>query len=66
MNLSLAPGPTFGDVATLAAPAFTVDGIGLVAVVTGSAVTTALISIVYSFFVYRNAPDKRVSPDYIV
>ena len=46
--------------------AFTVDGIGLVAVVTGSAVSTALISIVYSFFVYRNAPDKRVSPDYIV
>ncbi|MEM7330041.1 MAG: SdpI family protein [Pseudomonadota bacterium] len=46
--------------------AFVVDGIALVAVVTGSAVSTALVSAIYSFFVYRGAPDKRVSPDYIV
>lgn len=46
--------------------AFVVNGIYLVAVVTGSAVSSALISVVYSFFVYQSAPDKRVSPDYIV
>lgn len=46
--------------------AFLVNGIGLVAVCSGGAVTAALISVVYSFFVYRGAPDKRVSPDYIV
>ena len=46
--------------------AFIVNGIGLVAVTTGTAVSCALISVVYSFFVYRSAPDKRVSPDYIV
>jgi len=46
--------------------AFIVNGIGLVFVVTGSAVSSALICIVYSFIVYRSAPDKRVSPDYIV
>ena len=46
--------------------AFIVDGIALVAMVTGSALGTALISAVYSFIVYRGAPDKRVSPDYIV
>lgn len=46
--------------------AFVIDGISVVAVVTGSAVSSALISAVYSFLVYRNAPDKRVSPDYIV
>lgn len=46
--------------------AFTVNGIALVFVVTGSAVASALISAVYSFLIYRNAPDKRVSPDYIV
>ncbi len=46
--------------------AFIVDGIALVAVATGSAVSVALISVVYSFIIYRGAPDKRVSPDYIV
>ena len=46
--------------------AFIVNGIGLVFVVTGAALGTALISAVYSFIVYRSAPDKRVSPDYIV
>lgn len=46
--------------------AFTIDGIALVFIVTGSAVSSALISMVYSFLIYRNAPDKRVSPDYIV
>jgi len=46
--------------------AFLVDGIGLVFLVTGCSVGTALISVIYSFFVYRGAPDKRVSPDYIV
>ena len=46
--------------------AFFVNGIGLVAVTTGTALSCALISVVYSFFVYRSAPDKRISPDYIV
>ncbi len=46
--------------------AFVVDGIGLVVVVTGLAVSSALISAVYSYLVYRGAPDKRVNPDYIV
>ena len=46
--------------------AFVVDGIGLVFVVTGASVGSALISAIYSFIIYRNAPDKRVSPDYIV
>ena len=46
--------------------AFIVDGIALVAVVTGSALSVALISVIYSFIIYRGAPDKRVSPDYIV
>ncbi|MEL7031193.1 MAG: SdpI family protein [Pseudomonadota bacterium] len=46
--------------------AFIVDGIALVAMVTGSAVGVALICAIYSFIVYRSAPDKRVSPDYIV
>lgn len=46
--------------------AFVVDGIALVAMVTGSAVSVALICAIYSFIVYRGAPDKRVSPDYIV
>lgn len=46
--------------------AFLVDGIAIVAVVTGSSVSAALISVIYSFIVYRSAPDKRISPDYIV
>ena len=46
--------------------AFALNGIAIVIAVTGAAVSSALISIVYSFWVYRNAPDKRVSPDYIV
>lgn len=46
--------------------AFLVDGIHLVFVVTGCSVSAALISVVYSFIIYRGAPDKRVSPDYIV
>jgi len=25
-----------------------------------------LISVIYSYFVWRNAPDKRVAPEYIV
>jgi len=46
--------------------AFTVNGIYLVFVVTGASISAALISVIYSFFVYRAAPDKRISPDYIV
>lgn len=46
--------------------AFTVNGIYLVFVVTGASISAALISVTYSFFVYRDAPDKRISPDYIV
>ena len=46
--------------------AFALNGIAIVIAVTGAAVSSALISIVYSFWVYRTAPDKRVSPDYIV
>lgn len=46
--------------------AFIANGIDLVFITTGSAVSTALISVVYSFLIYRNAPDKRISPDYVV
>lgn len=46
--------------------AFVVNGIGLVFIVTGAALGSALISAVYSYIIYRGAPDKRVSPDYIV
>lgn len=46
--------------------AFVLNGITIVFVMTGGAIGAALISVVYSFLVYRNAPDKRVSPDYVV
>lgn len=46
--------------------AFVVNGIWLVVMLTSLSVGSALISIVYSYFVWRSAPDKRVSPDYVV
>ena len=46
--------------------AFVVNGIYLVFIVTGASLSAALTSVVYSFLVYRDAPDKRISPDYIV
>jgi immunity protein, SdpI family len=46
--------------------AFTVNGIYLVFVVTGASISAALTSVIYSFLVYRGAPDKRLNPDYIV
>lgn len=46
--------------------AFTLKGVWLVAMLLCTVLPAALISVVYSYFVYRSAPDKRVSPDYIV
>lgn len=46
--------------------AFTLDGEGLLVMLIATALSVALISVIYSYFVYRSAPDKRVSPDYIV
>lgn len=46
--------------------AFTLNGGWLVVMLLGTLLPATLISVVYSYFVYRGAPDKRVSPDYIV
>ena len=46
--------------------AFMVDGIWLVAMMLATILPAALISVAYSYFVWRSAPDKAVSPDYIV
>ena len=46
--------------------AFVLEGVALAFLVGGAAVSTALFSVGYSFVVYRNAPDKRINPDYIV
>lgn len=46
--------------------AFTLKGGWLVAMLLATLLPTVLISVAYSYFVYRSAPDKRVSPDYIV
>lgn len=46
--------------------AFVLNGPSLIFLVAGSTAGAALISATYSFFVFRKAPDKRVSPDYIV
>lgn len=46
--------------------AFVLNGIALAFMVSGLAVSSALFCVGYSFFIYRKAPDKRVSPDYIV
>lgn len=43
-----------------------VDGAAIAFVVAGASLSAAAISVVYSFLVYQKAPDKRVSPDYIV
>lgn len=42
------------------------QGIWLVIVMSGSIMMAAMISAIYSYFVWRGAPDKRESPDYIV
>ncbi len=46
--------------------AFALKGPSLVFVLCGGALGATLISAVFSFLVYRHAPDKRISPDYIV
>lgn len=46
--------------------AFILNGPSLAFMVAGAGVSSALISVAYSFLVYRKAPDKRVSPEYIV
>ena len=46
--------------------AFVLNGISLAFMLAGGAVGAALTCAVFSFLVYRNAPDKRISPDYIV
>ena len=52
-------------VACLIGP-FLVKGFALAILIGTASFGTLLISVVYSFFVYRTAPDKRISPDYIV
>ena len=46
--------------------AFVVDGIWLVSMLMACVLPSALISVVYSYFAWRSAPDKAVGPDYIV
>lgn len=46
--------------------AFTLHGGWLIIMLLGTLLPTVLISVGYSYLVYRGAPDKRVSPDYIV
>lgn len=46
--------------------AFTLNGIWLALTLSGMVITAALVSTIYSYVVWRSAPDKRTSPDYIV
>lgn len=46
--------------------AFIVNGIGLAFMLAGGAIGAAVTTAIFSFLVYRRAPDKRISPDYIV
>ena len=46
--------------------AFVLDGGWLIVMLMSTLLPTMLISVVYSYFVWRTAPDKRVGPEYIV
>jgi len=46
--------------------AFTVDGGWLIVLMLSTLMPPVLISVIYSYFVWRNAPDKRIGPEYIV
>ncbi len=45
---------------------FVLDGIWIVLMVSGLALGSALTSAIYSYFAWRKAPDKHVTPEYIV
>ena len=46
--------------------AFLLNGGWLIVMLLSTLMPAMLISVVYSYFVWRNAPDKRVGPEYIV
>lgn len=46
--------------------AFTLNGGGLIVMLLSTLLPAYAISAVYSYFVWRGAPDKRVGPEYIV
>lgn len=46
--------------------AFVLNGGWLLLMLFSTLVPTMLISVTYSYFVWRTAPDKRIGPDYIV
>lgn len=46
--------------------AFVLDGGWLIVMLLGTLLPATLISVVYSFFVWRKAPDKRIGTEYIV
>ena len=46
--------------------AFLLEGGWLIMMLIGTLLPAMLISVVYSYFVWRTAPDKRVGPEYIV
>jgi len=46
--------------------AFVLNGGWLLTMLLSTLLPTMLIVVVYSYLVYRGAPDKRISPDYIV
>ena len=46
--------------------AFILNGGWLVVMLLSTLLPAMLISVIYSYFVWRNAPDKRVGPEYIV
>lgn len=46
--------------------AFVLDGGWLIVMLMSTLLPAMLISVIYSYFVWRNAPDKRVGPEYIV
>jgi uncharacterized membrane protein len=46
--------------------AFVLDGGWLIVMLLGTLLPATLISVVYSYFVWRNAPDKRIGTEYIV
>lgn len=46
--------------------AFVLDGGWLIVMLLGTLLPATLISVVYSYLVWRNAPDKRIGTEYIV
>ncbi len=52
--------------AVLLVGAFVLDGTWMLGLLLGTILPIALISVVYSYFVWRSDPDKAISPDYVV